>query len=271
LRASPRRAALEPAFAGLARHDLREPHPDSHTAGTSRLGVREAVDLLDDSPTLRHESLGLAGDELANPADRTATVPANKRFAAWSRRYLMLVAGADALVGGVAAVVPASISETVSGRNYAVPLLCLVGLLVWPVAIALCRGYRRNRIGIGLDEPGAVIRAGMVVVVAGALPAGFMAVPTGALNPVGALTLYALLKLVATATPFAVCSALWFGSSPEKAGISCRAMDVASGTSLWSAALGRRSSSASGFSGRLVRSSAKCLARRAGGHWSPPD
>jgi exopolysaccharide biosynthesis polyprenyl glycosylphosphotransferase len=37
-----------------------------------------------------------------------------------------------------------------------------------------------------------------VVVVAGALPAGFMAVPTGA------LTLYALLKLVVTATPFAV-------------------------------------------------------------------
>jgi exopolysaccharide biosynthesis polyprenyl glycosylphosphotransferase len=35
-------------------------------------------------------------------------------------------------------------------------------------------------------------------VVAGALPAGFMAVPTGALTP------YALLKLVATGTPFAV-------------------------------------------------------------------
>jgi len=76
--------------------------------------------------------------------------------------------------------------------------------VVWPGAIALCRGYRRNRIGIGFDEPGAVIRAGMLVVVAGALPAGFMAVPTGALDPNGALTLYALLKLVATATPFAV-------------------------------------------------------------------
>jgi exopolysaccharide biosynthesis polyprenyl glycosylphosphotransferase len=203
LRASPRRAALEPAFAGLARHDLRELHPDSHSANTSRLGVREAVDLLDDSPTLRLESLDLASDELASPTDRAVKVPANKRFAAWSRRYLMLVASADALVGGIAAAVPASISDTLSGHNYAIPLLCL-GLLVWPAAIALCRGYRRNRIGIGLDEPGAVIRAGMVVVVAGALPAGFMAVPTGALNPVGALTLYALLKLVATATPFAV-------------------------------------------------------------------
>ena len=69
--------------------------------------------------------------------------------------------------------------------QHAVPLLCLVGLVVWPAAIAICRGYRRNRIGIGFDEPGAVIRAGMLVVVAVALPAGFMAVPTGALNPTG--------------------------------------------------------------------------------------
>ena len=87
--------------------------------------------------------------------------------------------GADALVGGVAAAIPASISNTLSEHN-AAPLLFLVGLIVWPAAIAVCRGYRRNRIGIGLDEPGAIIRAGMVVVVAGALPAGFMAVPTGA-------------------------------------------------------------------------------------------
>jgi exopolysaccharide biosynthesis polyprenyl glycosylphosphotransferase len=127
--------------------------------------------------------------------DPAVAVPATKRFAAWSRRYLMFVACADALVGGVAAAIPASISNTLSPHD-AVPLLFL--LIVWPAAIAICRGYRRNRIGIGLDEPGAVIRAGMVVVVAGALPAGFMAVPTGASTP------YALLKLVATGAPFAV-------------------------------------------------------------------
>ena len=74
------------------------------------------------------------------------------------------------------------------------------------MAIALCRGYRRNRIGIGVDEPRAVMRAGLMVVVVGALPAGFMAVPTGTLDPNGALTvtLYALLKLVVTGTPLAV-------------------------------------------------------------------
>ena len=88
--------------------------------------------------------------------------------------------------GGSAAAIPASISNTLSEHN-AVPLLFLVGLIVWPAAIAICRGYRRNRIGIGLDEPGAVIRAGMLVVVAVALPAGFMAVPTGALDPTATL------------------------------------------------------------------------------------
>jgi exopolysaccharide biosynthesis polyprenyl glycosylphosphotransferase len=183
-------------LAGSARHELRELHPDSHTTDASRLGG-EAVDLLDDAPTLRLESLDLASDHQLRAAEPAITVPASKRFATWSRRYLMLVASADALVGGIGAAVPASISNTLSGHN-AVPLLCLVGLVVWPAAIAICRGYRRNRIGIGFDEPGAVIRAGMLMVVAVALPAGFMAVPTGASTP------YALLKLVATGTPFAV-------------------------------------------------------------------
>jgi exopolysaccharide biosynthesis polyprenyl glycosylphosphotransferase len=202
----PRRAALEPAFAGAVRRDVRELHPDSHvTDVSSQLGGGEAIDLLYDSATLRLGNLDLAGDDQLRAPASPITVPASKRFATWSRRYLMLVASADALVGGIGAAVLASISNTLSGQD-AIPLLFIVGLVVWPTAIAICRGYRRNRIGIGFDEPGAVIRAGMLVVVAVALPAGFMAVPTGALNPTGDLTLalYALLKLVATGIPFAV-------------------------------------------------------------------
>jgi exopolysaccharide biosynthesis polyprenyl glycosylphosphotransferase len=169
-----------------------------------------AVDFWDNSPTLRIESLDLSSrDQLPRIEDQRGTIPANKRFEAWSRRYLAGIASADALVGGIAAALPASISNTLSGYQNAVPLLFLAGLVLWPLAIALCRGYRRNRIGIGFDEPGAVMRAGMMIVVAGALPAGFMTVPTGALNPSGAvtlyaLTLYALLKLVVVGTPFAV-------------------------------------------------------------------
>jgi exopolysaccharide biosynthesis polyprenyl glycosylphosphotransferase len=179
----------------MARRDAWALHPDSQATDASHLGVGEAVEFPDDSPTLRLEHFDQPSGHLATRPDSAAAVPANKRFAAWSRRYLMLVGGADALIGGVAAAIPASISDTLSGQG-AVPLLFLVGLIVWPAAIAVCRGYRRNRIGIGLDEPGAVIRAGMVVVVAGALPAGIMAA-----DP---LTLYASLKLVATGTPFAV-------------------------------------------------------------------
>ena len=208
LRASAGGAALEPALAGNGHYELHEVHAESMglstaTLNAGSLGAAEAFDFLEeDSPTVRLESLGPAGvDQLADRAD---TVPANKRFAAWSRRYLIAIATADALVGGIAAALPASISDTLSWNHRAV-LLCLLGVLVWPVAIALSRGYRRNRIGIGFDEPGAVIRAGMVVVVAVALPAGFMAVPAGTLDPNGAFNLlYALLKLVAVGTPLAV-------------------------------------------------------------------
>ena len=199
---------MEPALAGNGHYELHEVHAESMglstaTLNAGSLGAAEAFDFLEeDSPTVRLESLGLAGvDQLADRAD---TVPANKRFAAWSRRYLIAIATTDALVGGIAAALPASISDTLSWNHRAV-LLCLLGVLVWPVAIALSRGYRRNRIGIGFDEPGAVIRAGMVVVVAVALPAGFMAVPAGTLDPNGAFNLlYALLKLVAVGTPLAV-------------------------------------------------------------------
>jgi exopolysaccharide biosynthesis polyprenyl glycosylphosphotransferase len=198
LGASPRRAALEPAFAGQALHDLRE-LPDPNSTEAPLPSASQTVDLLDDSPTLRLENRNPANDDqLATAEDRAVTVPASKRFAAWSRRYLMLVASADALVGAMAAAVPASISDTLSGQHNRVLMLSLIGAIVWPAAIGLCRGYRRNRIGIGFDEPGAVMRAGMIVVVACALPTGFTAVPAGA------LTMYALLKLVATGTPFAV-------------------------------------------------------------------
>jgi len=196
LRATAAGATLEPAFAGNGHYELRGLHPDSGSLGTS-----EAVDLLDDSPTVPLDSLDLASDD--HLANRAVSVPVDKRFTAWSRRYLIAIATADAVVGGIAAALPASISDTLSW-GHRVAMLCLVSLVVWPAAIALCRGYRRNRIGVGFDEPGAVMRAGMLVVVAVAIPAGFMAVPAGSLDPDGALTLYALLKLVATGTPFAV-------------------------------------------------------------------
>ncbi len=78
-------------------------------------------------------------------------------------------------------------------------MLAVIGMLVWPAAIAFRHGYRRGQIGIGIDELRAVMRAGMVVVVASALPAGFIG---SSLN--NEFTFYALLKLVVVAVPLAV-------------------------------------------------------------------
>ena len=137
----------------------------------------------------------LAGDvPLPNAGE---TIPAGNRFAVWSRRYLLALASADAIIGGLAAAVPASISNTLSGQPYTVGMLGLIGMVVWPTAIAFRHGYRRGEIGLGLDELRAVMRAGMVVVVASALPTGF----AGAGDE---HTLYALLKLVVVAVPFAI-------------------------------------------------------------------
>jgi exopolysaccharide biosynthesis polyprenyl glycosylphosphotransferase len=210
LRASGRDAVDEPAFAGLTRRTVGKRYPDSYVAEASR-GPSEAIDLLDNAPTLRLDHLGLAGDDQRQTdADSAVTVPARKRFAVWSLHYLMVLAAADALLGGVAVAVPASMSPTLSAYQ-AVPLLCLVGLLVWPTAIGLSQGYRRSRIGIGFDELRAVLRAGMTMVVACALPAGLLAVPTEALtHPTFSLPspLYAPLKLVAVGMPIAVALSL---------------------------------------------------------------
>ena len=122
-----------------------------------------------------------------------------------SLRYVLVLAGVDALIGGVAAAIPASLSDTLYAYQ-AVPLLCVIGLLFWPAAIAVSRGYRRARIGVGSDEFRAVLLAGSVMVVACALPAGFLVIRNEALSPdLGmASPLFALLSAVVVGTPIAV-------------------------------------------------------------------
>ena len=175
--------------AKFSRHALRGLHGHADLR-TSDLAVESA-----------YASSGIGAENA--PRDAVALpsagpIPVGNRFAAWSRRYLMVLVGADAAIGAVATAVPASISDTLSGWQYAVPVLGLIGLIVWPAAIGLRHGYRRREIGVGLGELRAVMRAGTVLVVASALPTGFVAVPRGE------FTLYALLKLVVVAALFAV-------------------------------------------------------------------
>ena len=132
-------------------------------------------------------------------------MPARQRFAVWSLRYVLVLAGVDAVIGGVAAALPASLSNTLYAYQ-AVPLLCVIGLLFWPAAIAVSRGYRRSRIGIASDEFRAVLLAGSVMVVVCALPAGFLVLRNEALSPdLGmASPLFGLLSVVMVGTPIAV-------------------------------------------------------------------
>ena len=133
------------------------------------------------------------------------TIPTNQRFAVWSLRYLLVLAAVDALIGGIAAAVPASMSDTLYFYQ-AVPLICVVGLLSWPAAIALSRGYRRTRIDVGSSEFRAVMLGGTVLIMALALPAGFLAVPNEGLDhsQVPGSPLFVLLKVAVVGAPIAV-------------------------------------------------------------------
>jgi exopolysaccharide biosynthesis polyprenyl glycosylphosphotransferase len=173
------------------RHEVRGRHPVADRSVSE--GLADPADLRSaEAPHLRSLSTGSTAE----------TIPARNRFNAWSRRYLMALAGADALIGGIATAIPAAVSNTLSEWPYAVPVLGLIGMLVWPAAIGVRNGYRRAWIGVGLDELRAVMRAGAVVVVLSALPAGFVAVPRSE------FILYALLKLVVVAVPCAVLGSL---------------------------------------------------------------
>jgi exopolysaccharide biosynthesis polyprenyl glycosylphosphotransferase len=208
LRASGAGAAHELAHADIARTDLaeehflayevRELHPNS--------GSDRAVGMLDGSlalqPADQHLGRHVQPDTVAGIA---VPVPARERFGLWSLRYILVLAGVDALIGGVAAAIPASVSDTLYAYQ-AVPLLCAIGLLFWPLAIGVSRGYHRARIGVGSDEFRAVLLAGSVVVVACALPAGFLVIRNEALSPdLGmASPVFALLSALVVGTPIAV-------------------------------------------------------------------
>ncbi len=133
--------------------------------------------------------------------DFAVTIPTNQRFAVWSLQYLLVLAAVDALIGGIAAAVPASMSHTFYFYQ-AVPFICMVGLLFWPAAIAVSRGYRRARIDVGSSEFRAVMLGGTVLIMAIALPAGFLALPNEGLVP--GSPLFALLKVTAVGAPIAV-------------------------------------------------------------------
>src|SRR5688572_6451033 len=122
---------LDQTYAESGRHELRELYPNSPDTSLKLTSAPGA-----DVPSSRAAELV---DELRleAAAETTEAIPERNRFAAWSRRYLIILAIFDAVMGGLAAATPASISNTLSGWPNAVPVLDLIGMVVWPTAIGL--------------------------------------------------------------------------------------------------------------------------------------
>ena len=198
-------AALEHAYPDVTRHDVRERYLGGGELRELHAGSDARVERSEQSPTAQHGNHHLANhDQQAVVAGLTAGAPTRQPFAVWSLRYLLILAGVDALIGGATAAIPASMNATLYTYQ-AMPLLCVIGLLFWPTAIAFSRGYRRVRIGVGFDEFRVLILAGIVIVAASALPAGFLAVPDDGLDPShAAVSPLALLRVVVVGAPIAV-------------------------------------------------------------------
>jgi hypothetical protein len=204
LRASGGGAAHELAYPAIAHHDLREEHLVAGEPRELYPSSDPAVGMLEGSLALQPASQQPADhDQQQTVAGFAVPVPARQRIALWSIRYVLGLAGVDAFIGGIAAALPASLSDSLYAYQ-AVLLLPVIGLLFWPSAIEVSRGYRRARIGVGSDEFRTVLQAGSIMVVACALPAGFLVIQNEALSPDVASPLFALFSALVVGAPTAV-------------------------------------------------------------------
>lgn len=102
--------------------------------------------------------------ELAAPATTT-----DEPFTQWSRRYVLQLVRHDLWVGLVAVMAAGIITRSLPGNG--IGALATVGTMVlcWPLAVATAHGYERKLVGIGSGELHAVFRAGLNVLVVGAV------------------------------------------------------------------------------------------------------
>ena len=206
LRASGGGAAHELAYADIAGHDVREEHLVDGELRELHPSSDPAVGMLEGSLALQPYDQQFSDHDQHDTVPMFAEpVPERQRFTLSGLRYVLVLALVDSLIGGVAAALPASRTDTLYACQ-AVPLLCVMGLFFWPAAIAVSRGYRRSRIGVGSDEFRAVLVAGSVMVVACGLPAGFLVIRNEALSPdLGmASPLFALLSVLVVSAQIAV-------------------------------------------------------------------
>ena len=114
-----------------------------------------------------------------------------RSFSSSSRRYVLILAALDAIIGALAVAVPSQFSDNLNAAPELVVLPVLFALAIWPLTIGLSRGYNGRQIGVGTEEIRPVLRAGVALIVIGAFPAGLLSELTW-------------LKLVVVAVPVAV-------------------------------------------------------------------
>ena len=178
-------AASGGVAAGHFRHAnvARDKHLNENELSRLQTDPGAGVEMVEGSPILQTSDQQPVNHDHEEAVNGFAvTIPTNQRFAVWSLQYLLVLGAVDALIGCIAFAVPASISDTLY-FNQAVPLVCVVGLLLWPIAIALSQGYRRARIDVGSSEFRAVMLGGTVLIMALALPAGFLPFPERRARP----------------------------------------------------------------------------------------
>jgi hypothetical protein len=113
IRVSGEGAALEHAYPDVTRHDVRERYLGGGELRELHAGADVRVEWLEGSAASQHGDHQPADhDQEAAVAGFTAGVPTRQPFAVWSLRYLLLLAGVDALIGGVTAAIPASMNAT---------------------------------------------------------------------------------------------------------------------------------------------------------------
>ncbi len=78
---------------------------------------------------------------------------------------------ADAVLGFLAVATPSAFSSTLRTQHLAWLLACLIGTAVWPLAVAVARGYQTSHVGVGGEELRAPLRAAIGLVVLGAFAA----------------------------------------------------------------------------------------------------
>lgn len=103
-------------------------------------------------------------------------------FSRWSRHYVLQLLRHDLWAGLVAVMVAGAITGSLPSSG--ITALAVIAALTacWPLAIASARGYERKAVGVGSGELHAVFRAGLNLLVVGAIVTALWRPESGSLR-----------------------------------------------------------------------------------------